>query len=227
MNDQRSPEWFQERLGCVTGSVIDEVMAKPTRGKTEATTRRNLKARLVVELLNGKPVEGWGYRSYFMERGEQLEPEARMAYELKTGTETESVGFILHPTIKRFGASADSLLGKDGILEIKCPKAANHMDYILAGVLPSEYRLQVMAELACTGRQWADFVSYHPDMPEHLRLFIVRVKRDDVLIAEIEAEVVKFNAEVDEILAKLPREGEESTLERQLRDSLERNEVSK
>lgn len=218
MSDQRSPEWFKERLGCVTGSVIDAVMAKPTRGRAEAATRRNLKARLVVEILGGKPVE-WSYRSFDMERGEQLEPEARMAYELQKGLATDSVGFVPHKTIQRFGASPDAFVGLDGLLEIKCPKAANHMDYLLADILPSEYRLQVMAELACTGRQWADFVSYHPDMPEHLQLFIVRVRRDDVLIAEIEAEVIKFNAEVDEVLAKLPKPGE-TPLEHQLKASL-------
>ena len=205
MNEQRSEGWFQERLGCVTGSVISEMMAKPTRGKAEATSRRNLKARLVVELLKGKPVEGWSYRSWDMQRGEQLEPEARMAYELKTGEETASVGFILHATIPRFGATPDALIGSDGILEIKCPKAAIHMDYILAGVLPSEYRPQVMAELACSGKAWCDFVSYHPEMPPHLQLFICRVQRDDILIAEIEAEVIKFNVEVDDIISKLPK----------------------
>ena len=219
MSEQRSPEWFQERLGCVTGSVIDAVMAKPTRGKAEATSRRNLKARLIVEILGGKPVEGWSYRSWDMERGEQLEPEARMAYELLKGVATDSVGFVPHKTIARFGASPDAYIGDDGLLEIKCPKAANHMDYLLADVLPSEYRLQVMAELACTGRKWADFVSYHPDMPPHLQLFVTRVKRDEVLIAEIEAEVVKLNAEVDEILAKLPKAGE-TPLEHQLKASL-------
>jgi putative phage-type endonuclease len=221
MNEQRSEAWFKERLGCVTGSCVDAVLAKATRGKPEATTRRNLKARLVVELLNGKPVEGWSYRSFDMERGEQLEPEARMAYELREGIAADSVGFVLHPTIPRFGASPDAYLGDDGLLELKCPKAANHMDYILGGVLPSEYRLQVMAELACTGRKWADFVSYHPDMPPHLQLFIVRVKRDEVAIAEIEAEVIKFNAEVEEVISKLPKRDGETALEHQLKASVE------
>lgn len=223
MNEQRSEQWFQERLGCVTGSVVDSVMAKATRGKSEATSRRNLKARLVVEILGGKPIEGWSYRSWDMERGEQLEPEARMAYELKTGAETDSVGFVKHATIPRFGASPDALVGKDGILEIKCPKAANHMDYLMSAVLPSEYRLQVQAELACTGRQWCDFISYHPDMPEHLQLFIVRVKRDDVAIEEIGAEVLRFNAEVDAIINRLPQAGEnpDGVLSRQLRQSVE------
>ena len=218
MSEQRSEEWFKERLGCVTGSCVADVMAKPTRGKPEAATRKNLKARLVVELLSKKTTEN--YQSWDMQRGQQLEPEARMAYELKFGVATDSVGFVKHPSVPRFGASPDAYVGDDGILEIKCPKAANHMDYLLAGVVPAEYRLQILAELACTGRKWADFVSYHPDMPAHLQLFVVRAKRDEVAIAEIEAEVIKFTEEVDEIIARLPKREGQSALEAQLEASL-------
>jgi putative phage-type endonuclease len=218
--EQRSPEWFKERLGCITGTGVADAMAKPTRGKPEASTRKNLKARLVVELLSGKTTEN--YQSWDMQRGQQLEPEARMAYELHTGLATDSVGFVKHPTIPRFGASPDAYVGENGLLELKAPKAATHMDYLLAGVVPSEYRPQIQAELACTEREWVDFVSYHPDMPEHLRLFIVRAKRDEVVIAEIEAEVIKFNAEVDEIIARLPKADGSSDLESKLRDSLAR-----
>lgn len=204
MNEQRSPEWFKERLGCVTGSVVAEVMAKATGKKSEASSRKNLRAKLALELMTGQSRES--YSSWDMQRGEQLEPEARMAYELKTGFLVETTGFLKHKMIERFGASPDGLIGADGILEIKCPNAATHMEYCLSGVLPNEYRRQVQAELACSGRQWADFVSYHPDMPDNLKLFQVRVKRDEVAIAEIEAEVIKFNSEVDDMIERLTNE---------------------
>jgi putative phage-type endonuclease len=219
MIEQRSEEWFKERLGCVSGSVIGDVMAKPTKGKPEAIGRKNLKARLACELMTGKSLDG-KYQSWDMKRGIELEPQARVEYELATNEEIESVGFVLHPKIPRFGASPDAFIGKDGLLELKCPNQATHLDYVLAGIVPTDYRNQILAELACTGRQWADFVSFHPDMPEHLQLFVIRMKRDEVKIAEIEAEVIKFNAEVDELIAKLPKRAGQTALESQLEGSL-------
>jgi hypothetical protein len=219
MMEQRSPEWFQQRLGCVSGSVIGDVLSKPTKGKPEAIGRKNLKARLACELMTGKSLDG-KYQSWDMKRGIELEPQARVEYELATNEEIESVGFVLHPKIPRFGASPDAFIGKDGLLELKCPNQATHLDYVLAGIVPSDYRNQILAELACTGRQWADFVSFHPDMPEHLQLFVIRMKRDEVKIAEIEAEVIKFNAEVDELIAKLPKRAGQTALESQLEGSL-------
>src|SRR6185437_16140471 len=118
MIEQRSDDWFKARLGCVTGSVIQDVMAKPTKGKPEAIGRKNLKARLACELMTGKSLEG-KYQSWDMKRGIELEPQARIEYELQTNEELESVGFILHPKIPRFGASPDALVGKYGLLELK------------------------------------------------------------------------------------------------------------
>jgi hypothetical protein len=219
MIEQRSEDWFTARIGCVSGSCITEVLSKPTKGKPEAIGRKNLKARLACELMTGKSLDG-KYQSWDMKRGIELEPQARVEYELATNEEIESVGFVLHPKIPRFGASPDAFIGKDGLLELKCPNQATHLDYVLAGIVPSDYRNQILAELACTGRQWADFVSFHPDMPEHLQLFVIRMKRDEVKIAEIEAEVIKFNAEVDELIAKLPKRAGQTALENQLEQSL-------
>ena len=220
MIEQRSQEWFQARVGCVTGSCISEVLAKPKSKTTkEAATRKALKARLACELMTGKSNDD-GYLSWEMRRGIELEPNAKAEYEVSNDVILESVGFVLHPSIKRFGASPDAYIGSDGMLEIKCPNRATHFDYILAGVIPNDYRKQLLAELACTGRQWVDFMSYNPDMPEHLQTFIIRLKRDDVDIAEIEAEVIKFNAEVDELIAKLPKRAGQTALEAQLEASL-------
>lgn len=203
MSEQRSAEWFRERLGCVSSSTIADVLAKPKKGSGEATTRKNLKAKLVCELLTGKRDED--FMSWDMQRGIQLEPLAVDEYEHKRDVECVTVGFVPHPTIPRSGASPDRLIGEDGLIEIKCPKMATHQEYILGGRVPTEYLKQMQWEMACTGRKWADFVSYHPGMPEHLQVFIARLKRDDATIAEIEDEVRKFNAEVDEVIEKLPQ----------------------
>lgn len=203
MTEQRSEQWFKERLGCVSSSTIADVMAKPKKGSGEATTRRNLKARLVCELLTGKREDD--FISWDMQRGMRLEPLAVSEYEIKRRVDTETVGFVAHPTIQRAGASPDRLIGTDGLLEVKCPKMANHLEYLEGGIVPVEYRKQMLWEMACTGRAWCDFLSYHPSLPDHLQLFIARLKRDDVLIAEIETEVVRFNAEVDDIISKLPK----------------------
>lgn len=200
-SEQRSEEWFRERLGCVSSSCICDVLAKPIKGNKEATTRRNLKARLVCEILTGKTEES--YQSWDMQRGIQLEPFAVTEYELRQGVDTESVGFVPHPTIERAGASPDRLIGSDGVLELKAPKQANHIDYLRDGIVPVEYRKQMLWEIACTGRKWADFASFNPSFPEELQLFVARLERDDVAIAEIEAEVLKFNQEVREMVDTL------------------------
>ena len=214
MSDQQSPEWFAERLGCVSSSSIADVLAKPIKGNKEATTRRNLKARLVCEILTGHREEE--FISWDMRRGLELEPFAVTEYELRRGVDTESVGFVPHPAIQRAGASPDRLIGANGLLEAKCPKTANHLDYLKDGIVPVEYRKQMLWEMACTGRTWADFLSYNPACPDHLQVFIARLKRDDVLIAEIESEVIRFNVEVDELLAALPKPDETAHLEEQL-----------
>lgn len=203
-NEQRSDLWFKERLGCVSSSCIAEVLARPKKGSGEASTRRNLKARLITEILTGKRDDG--FTNWEMERGIRLEPIAVAEFELRSGLDTESVGFIPHPKIPRAGASPDRLIPPDGLLEVKCPNMANHYENIMNGIVPLQYRKQLLWEMACTGRKWADFASYHPSLPDHLQLFTVRMKRDDAEVEEIEASVMKFNAEIDEIIAKLPKE---------------------
>lgn len=203
MNEQGSDGWVKDRCGNVTGSRITDVLAKPMKGSKESTTRRNYKAELVSELLTGRVQEG--FVSWDMKRGTELEPFARADYEVERGVTITNVGFVKHPTLARCGASPDGLIEKDGLVEFKAPKTANHLDYLTAGIVPMEYRPQMLWEMACTGRQWCDFVSYDPNMPERLQLFIKRFERDDVRIAEIEQEVIKFNAEIDEIIANLPK----------------------
>lgn len=196
---QGSAEWLQSRAGKVTASRIADVMAKIKTG--EAASRRDYKAQIVAEILTGKPQED-GFTNSAMQWGTEQEPFARSAYEVARDLMVDTVGLVLHPAIERAAASPDGLAG-DGLLEIKCPKTATHLQYLLAGVAPAQYQLQMLWQMACTERAWCDFVSFDPRLPEDLQLLIVRFERDDKRIAEIETEVKLFLSEVDETIEKL------------------------
>ena len=197
--EQGSPEWLAARAGKVTASMINNVLAKP-----ETAAYRDYQAQIVAELLTGKP-QGSDFTNAAMEFGTENEPFARSAYEVFTGFTVDEVGLVLHPTIDRAGASPDGLVGSDGLglVEIKCPKVATHLAYICAGVVPTKYRNQMLWQMACTERGWCDFVSFRPDLPEHLQLFVIRFQRDEVKIKELTIAVNAFLAQVDEMLTKL------------------------
>lgn len=142
-----------------------------------------------------------------MEWGKEQEPLARDKYAEKTGFEINEIGFVDHPTIPNSGASPDGLIGDDGLLEIKCLIKANHIEILLNEDL-EKYKLQMLWQIACTGRQWCDFVSYNPELPEHMQLFIKRVERDDDEIEKLEREVRIFLEEVDETVEALQKKFE-------------------
>ncbi len=167
--DQRSDLWFSSRLGRLTASNLGDAFATTKSGFS--TSRRNLRLRLVLERLTGKSQET-GYTNAAMERGILLEPEARAAYEAESGLLVDTVGFIIHDELLT-GASPDGLIGEDGGIEIKCPGAAAHLDY-LRGTMPNEYLLQIVHSLWLTGRKWWDFASYNPDFPDPLKLHNAR-----------------------------------------------------
>ena len=196
---QGSEEWFAIRCGKVTASRISDVMAKVKSG--EAAGRKNYRTQLIVERLTG--IVEKGFSNAHMERGTALEPYAREAYELYSGSIVEQIAFVDHPIIAMSGASPDGLVDTEGSIEIKCPTPANHLEYILDDKVPSKYMPQMAWQKLCTGRQWVDFVSYCPEMPAHLQLFVKRYVPEEEYLIEIEHEVVKFNVEVDEILIKL------------------------
>ena len=199
---QGTPEWLQARAGKVTASRINDVMAKIKTG--ESAARKDYKAQIVAEILTGTPQEN-GFKSAEMQWGNDQEPFARAAYEIKTGSMVDQVGLVLHPSIERGAASPDGLVGPDGLVEIKCPKTATHLQYLVDGKVPTHYQPQMLWQMACTGRDWCDFVSFDPRLPDHLQLFIRRFNRDQKRIDEIESEVRAFLAEVDAILAALPQ----------------------
>ena len=199
MSIQGTPEWFAERAGKVTASMISEVLMDP-----KTAGYRDYQAQLVAEVLTGKP-QGSSFTNAAMQFGTDMEPLARSAYEAETGLGVDEVGFCQHPTIDRAGASPDGLVGDSGLVEIKCPKVATHLAYLIAGVVPTGYKNQMMWQMACTSRDWTDFVSFRPDLPEHLQLFIIRYKRDPELIKKLETATVAFLDTVDKMINKLKK----------------------
>ena len=200
--EQGSLEWFSMRCGKVTASKVADVMSKG-KGSAESAGVRNYRAQLVVERLTGTREET--YTNGAMQRGTDLEPLARECYEFLKGVAVDQVAFVDHPLIPMSGASPDGLVGEDGLVEIKCPNTATHIDYIFAGVPPSDYIKQMMWQMACTGRKWCDFVSYDPRLPEEMQLFVVRLMRDDAMISEMESAVIAFNRSVETMIAELKR----------------------
>ncbi len=207
MNDeiiQGSPEWLALRAGKFTGSRF---VALTARNKKDPS--KKLKAfddavwDAVVERMTGVPQEG--IDSYSLKWGKDAEPFARESYELETGNRVTEVSFIQHPIFSFAGCSPDGLIGEDGGLELKCPKdSAVHLDRFLLGV-PEEYIPQIQGCMWVTGRQWWDFASFDPRMPESHQLLVIRVARDEEFIKHLEASVLEAEVQVNVLLEKLRR----------------------
>ena len=193
--EQRTPEWFAVRAGKVTASRLGDLTAKTKTGS--AASRANYMAQLICERMTGMPQSSFSNAA--MEWGTAQEPIARAHFEARMGVFVKEVGFMSHPTIENAGASPDGLLDDDeSIVEFKCPNTATHIETLLGQEIDKKYILQIQWQLACTGRKKAYFCSFDPRLPEHLQLFIKEVERDDSLIAELEEEVRKFLAELEE-----------------------------
>lgn len=197
---QGSAEWLASRSGKVTASRIADVMAKG-KGTAEAAARRDYRAQIVAEILTGKPQDD-SFTNAAMQWGTDTEPFARAAYEAHNGVMVDQCGLVLHPAIERGAASPDGLVG-NGLVEIKCPKTATHLEYLMAGTAPAKYQPQMLWQMACTEREFCDFISFDPRLPQSLQMLVVRFDRDDERIKEIEAEVIKFLAEVDATIEQL------------------------
>lgn len=188
---QGSEEWFTVRLGKVTASRLSDVMAKTRSGYGAA--RKNYMMELICQTLSGSREEG--FTSSAMQRGIELEPEARNAYEFFKNVDVEETGFAIHSSIDLFGASPDGLVGEDGLLEIKCPNTATHFEFLKTGEPKREYILQMHGQMLCTGRSWCDFVSYDNRL-QGLEFKCVRIERDDQLSEDIVSEVKDFIEEL-------------------------------
>lgn len=198
MIEQGTTEWHLLRLGKVTASRITDVLSKGKSG--ESAGRKNYRMELVVQRLTGLP--GESFTSAAMEWGTNTEPKARFAYEAEKQQFVEQVAFVDHPSIEWFGCSPDGLVA-DGLIEIKCPNSTTHIEYLTDQKPPAKYIPQMQCQMAVTGRQWCDFVSFDPRLPDDLQLFVVRLERDQEYIEAMEAEVKKFLSEVDEMFTKL------------------------
>lgn len=193
-------DWMNMRCGAVTSSRLVDALAKPKRVKDkevgkELACRATYRKELAIERLTGKTADH--YVSKPMEWGTANEPVARTEYELAMGKEVKQIALAMHPSIKWFSASTDGLVGDDGILEIKCLNSINHLDILVAGEIPEEYHYQMLGGMACAERQYCDFVSFDPRLPEKLQLFVKRFERDDARIAAMELEVQQFLKEVE------------------------------
>lgn len=200
MLEQGSEEWFAIRRGKVTASRIADLMAETKRGGV-AASRKNYAAELVAERLTGTTAKF--YVNEAMQWGTDQEAPARDLYAFLTDASVTETGFVVHPSIPDSGASPDGLVGDDGLVEIKCPNTATHIETLLGGGIADKYRKQMLWQMACTGRQFCDFVSYDPRLPGEMQMHIERVERNDEEIGFIEGAVRKFLAEIAETEARL------------------------
>lgn len=208
--EQGTLEWHMARLGKVTASRIADMLAETKSGW--GASRTNYMVELATERLTKSPRMD-SYKSADMVAGSEAEPLAREAYEFMYGVEIEKCGFFLHPTIGEAGCSPDGLVGASGLVEIKCPILATHQATLLGASIQRQYQLQRQWQLACTGRQWCDYISYldpkrwpEPEFDRrNMRLFVHRTHRDNAKIADIERETIKFLEEVRSHHEKLDR----------------------
>ena len=201
MHEQGSPEWLQERCGKVTASRIADVMAKIKTGY--GAGRANYMAEIIAERLTNVPKQG--FTNEAMRWGTETEPQARAMYEFQTGLEVTETGFVPHPVIEGTGASPDGLVGDSGLIEIKCPNTATHIDTLRGSAIDRKYVLQMHWQMICTGRDWCDFVSFDPRLSLAKQMHVRRVHRDAELCEEITAEVTRFLTELNETVAELER----------------------
>ena len=201
MLQQGTDAWRQARCGSVGASDAPRVVRRTKTGYS--ADRDSLMASKVLERLTGVPVEI--FKTVAMLQGTEREPEARLLYSMVRGVEVEEVGIVLHPSIKGAHASPDGLVAETGLLEIKSPQPAAHMDTLMSETISEAHVVQMHWQMACIGSQWCDFVSYNPDFPPAMQLWIRRVYRDAKFIAELEREIAQFIREVDQKVDRLSR----------------------
>jgi len=193
-HEQRSAEWYAVRAGIPTASSFDKIIT--TKGEPSKQKKTYL-YKLAGERITGKAEES--YQNGAMQRGCDLEDEARNLYQIVMDNVVTKVGFCLSDGKAKYGASPDGLVGERGLIEIKCPSVSTHVGYLLENKLPTDYIQQVQGELLVTGREWADFVSYYPGM----KPLIIRVERDEEFLKSLQIELEIFCTELEEIVNKI------------------------
>ena len=197
--EQGTDAWKMLRCGKVTASRVADILAKTKSGYS--ASRDNYMAQLVCERLTNTVAES--FTNAAMQHGTETEPLARLAYEVNQNVLVDEIAFVPHPTIAMSGASPDGLVGDEGLLEIKAPQTATHIETLLSETVPTKYFTQMQFQMASTGRKWTDFVSFDNRLPEELQLFVKRVPRDNMYIRLMEDEIVKFLNELDIKIAQL------------------------
>jgi putative phage-type endonuclease len=204
--EQRTDEWFQARLGKVTASRISDVLAKTKTGYS--ISRQNYLVQLVTERLTGQKADSF-FMNQAMQDGVDREPIARKLYEVLNDVIVTEVGFYDHPRIAMSGASPDGLLPEllvfgIGLVEIKCPIETTHTNTLMSKKVPSKYIPQIQWQMACVpNAKFCDFISYNPNFPPEMQLFVSRVEKDLQYILELETEVEQFLKEVDQAILQL------------------------
>jgi predicted phage-related endonuclease len=201
MLQQGTDAWRQARCGSIGASDAPRVVRRTKTGYS--ADRDSLMASKVLERLTGVPVEI--FKTAAMLQGTAREPEARMLYEMVRGVEVEEVGLVPHPFVKASHASPDGYVSGTGLIEIKCPLPAAHLDTLLTETISNDHLVQMAWQMACTGRHFCDFVSFNPDFPAPMQLWISRVNRDPRLIGELESEIRQFIRELEQKVDKLSR----------------------
>ena len=186
-------EWLRSRLGKLTASRFKDIVGRKKNGDYYEK-RQSYMIELIAERLTGMMADKFMYGP--MQWGIETEPAALTAYAAKTGEEVTRTGFVDHPRIPMSGCTPDGLVGYDGLVEVKCPESRTHIEYLINRVAPEDYLPQMNWQMACTGRAWVDFASFDPRMPEGLRLFVVRVERDEKQIAAYEQDAMDFLKEM-------------------------------
>jgi putative phage-type endonuclease len=201
MLQQGTDEWRQARCGSVGASDAPRVVRRTKTGYS--ADRDSLMAEKVLERLTNTPVEI--FKTQAMLQGTAREPEARMLYEMVRGVEVEEVGLIPHPSIKWSHASPDGYVGTNGLIEIKAPLPAKHLETLLTETISSDHVVQMQWQMACTDRMWCDYMSFNPDFPPAMQLWIKRVARDQSLIGELHREITQFIRELEQKVDRLSR----------------------
>jgi putative phage-type endonuclease len=191
---QDTEQWRLDRCGSVGASEIADATRRLKNG-SPAATRASLMARKVAERLTGRPVRT--FQSQAMLEGLQKEPMARAAYELKYGVAVTETGIVKHPSIQWTHASPDGFVGDDCVLEIKCPEHAAHLDTLLKCSIDPDYYIQIQWQMECAERRWAHFVSYHPDFPPSMQMYVQKITWDQGLAQELRIGVITFLEEIE------------------------------
>lgn len=191
--EQRSPEWWAARAGIPTSSQFATVLAKG-KGGGESKTRRTYLLKLAGEILTGEPMDN--YSNQHMERGREMEGEARDFYAFMLDAEPQPIGFIRNGDT---GASPDALLGEAGLLEIKTKLPHLLIDLILKDEFPPGHKAQCQGQLWVAEREWLELVVYWPRLP----LFVKRVERDEPYIKDLAKAVAAFNDELQSMVDQI------------------------